>query len=89
MTHPDSSPLALIRQVIAEYSDAVPEDVVPEAELDALNIDSLTLAEMLFALEDKLGVTMAEPAERPKRVSDLMKLLEPYADLIRAKVVAA
>lgn len=88
MTTSDFSALSLIRQVIGEYSDADPETVVPESELDALNIDSLTLAEMLFALEDQLGVTMPEPTERPRTVGDLIRLLEPYADVIRAKAVS-
>lgn len=88
MTQDESSPLSLIRQVICEYSDAKPEAVVPEATLESLSVDSLTLAEMLFALEDRLGVTMPEPTERPQTIADLMKLVDPYVDLIRAKTAS-
>ena len=89
MNHDEASPLSLIRQVVSEYSDTAPELVVPEASLESLNVDSLTLAEMLFALEDRLDVSMPEPTSRPQTVADLIKLMEPYADLIRAKAVTA
>jgi len=89
MSNAEFSPLSLIRQVIGEYSDTAPDAVVPEASLEALNVDSLTLAEMLFALEDRLGVSMPEPTERPRFVADLVKLIEPYADLIRSKTATA
>lgn len=88
MSLPITSSLDLVRQVLGQYSDAAPETVLPEAELAALNVDSLTLAEMLFALEDHLGVTMPEPAERPRLVADMMALVEPYMDQIRTKVAA-
>ena len=89
MTDLESSPLSLIRQVLAEYSDAAPDAVLPEASLDSLSIDSLTLAEMLFALEDRLGVSMPDPTTRPQTVADLIELVKPYADLIQAKALPA
>lgn len=78
--------LDLLRQVLSHFTDVPPEQIVPEAELAALQVDSLTLAEMLFELEDRIGVTMTEPAERPTRVADILVLIEPHLDLIRAKV---
>ena len=89
MSSTEFSCLPLIRQVIAEFSDVDSANLTPDVELETLGIDSLTLAEMLFALEDQLGVPMAEPTERPRRVADLMKLIEPYSDLIRAKAATA
>lgn len=89
MSSTEFSCLPLIRQVIAEFSDVDSANLTPDVELETLGIDSLTLAEMLFALEDQLGVSMAEPTERPRRVGDLMKLVEPYSDLIRAKAATA
>ena len=89
MTDLDSSSLSLIRHVLAEYSDAATDAVLPEASLDSLGVDSLTLAEMLFALEDRLGVSMPDPTTRPQTVSDLIELIKPYADLIQAKAVPA
>lgn len=78
MSAPEIDSLSLIRQVIGKYCDAPPDAVVPEATLADLNVDSLSLAEMLFALEDKLGISIEEPAERPQTVADLQRIVEPH-----------
>ncbi len=77
--------LALLRQVLGHFSDASPEQVVPEAELASLQVDSLTLAEMLFALEDQIGVTLDEPSVRPQTVADILHLIEPHLASIQAR----
>lgn len=68
----------LIRDAIEQYTDTPRDRVVPEAKLSELNVDSLSLAEMMFMLEDKLNVTIVEPTERPQTVADLMALLKPH-----------
>lgn len=73
----DAAALDLLRQVLGHLTDAPPEQIVPEAELASLQIDSLALAEMLFALEDRLGVTVIEPNERPQTVADVLRLIAP------------
>jgi acyl carrier protein len=80
---PGTTALDLLRQVLVHFSDALPEQVVPEAELSALQVDSLTLAEMLFELEDCIGVTLDEPAERPQTVADILQLIEPHLALLQ------
>lgn len=77
--------LALLRQVLGHFSDATPEQVVPEADLASLQVDSLTLAEMLFALEDQIGVTLDEPSVRPHTVADILCLIEPHLASIQAR----
>ena len=88
MTTTPMTALDLVRQVLGHYSDAPVDSIVPEAELAALQVDSLTLAELLFELEDRIGVTIAEPAERPTSIADILVLVEPHMDLIRAKSAA-
>ena len=73
----DAAALDLLRQVLGHLTDATPEQIVPEAELASLQIDSLTLAELLFALEDRLGVTVVEPSERPQTVADVLRMIAP------------
>jgi acyl carrier protein len=85
-SEPDS--LTLIRQVIGKYCDAPPEAVVPEATLADLNVDSLSLAEMLFALEDTLGTQIAEPTRRPQTVAELQSLVEPFMGALSAAATA-
>lgn len=80
--------LDLLRQVPGHFTDATPGQTVPEADLASLQVDSLTLAEMLFEREDRIGVPMAEPAERPQTVADVLRLIEPYPYQIRAKAAA-
>ena len=80
MSVPEMDSLTLIRQVIQKYCDAPPESIVPEATLEDLNVDSLSLAEMLFALEDTLGTSIAEPTERPRTVADLQKLITQHVN---------
>jgi acyl carrier protein len=89
MSAPEITALTLIRQVIGKYSDAAPEKVVPEATLEELELDSLSLAEMLFALEDTLGTSIAEPTTRPRTVADLVKLIEPFMDELSKKAGSA
>lgn len=84
MSAPETDSLALIRRVIGQYSDAPPEAVVPEASLADLNVDSLSLAEMMFALEDALNVSIAEPTERPRTVAQLQSLVEPFMGALSA-----
>ena len=81
--------LNLLRQVLGKFTDAKPEQIVPEAELASLQIDSLTLAEMLFELEDRVGVSMTEPSEPPRTVADILGLMEPYLEQLRAKAAEA
>lgn len=89
MSAPEMDSLSLIRQVIGKYCDAAPEAVVPEATLADLDVDSLSLAEMLFSLEDTLGTSIAEPTERPQTVADLQRLIEPFMATLAAKAKAA
>lgn len=84
----DDETLALVRQVMGRYCDAPPETIVPEATLAELDVDSLSLAEMLFLLEDELGTSLAGYTERPTTVADLMKVAEPYMPALLAKRAA-
>jgi acyl carrier protein len=88
MTQSALTSLDLLRQVLGHFTDTPAEQIVPEAELVNLQVDSLTLAEMLFELEDRIGESMPEPAERPRTVADVLALIEPYMDTLRAKASA-
>ena len=74
--------------MLGQFSDATAGQVVPEASLASLQVDSLTLAEMLFALEDQIGVALAEPTERPQTVADILCLIEPHLALLQARAAA-
>lgn len=80
MTTPFDPALVLLRQVLAQFSDVPPEQVVPDAPLASLEIDSLTAAEMIFELEDRLGVTVADTGVLPVTVADVLALVRPHLD---------
>jgi acyl carrier protein len=53
--------LAVLREVVAEVLAIDPESVVEEAALrEDLKADSLDLAEIVMALQDRLGVSLPE-----------------------------
>ena len=60
----------------AHYTDIDIDRVVPQARLDDLHIDSLTLAELMFCLEDSTGKDLESVQVLPVTVADLVKLLE-------------
>ncbi|MBS0542865.1 MAG: acyl carrier protein [Proteobacteria bacterium] len=70
--------LELIRGALADYIDTPAENIVPEAALADIGVDSLTLAELLFDLEDKHAVHLGEDIPRPVTVGDLVALVAPY-----------
>lgn len=45
-------------------------------ELATLGVDSLTLLEMMFEIEEKLGVSIGEDTPPPKTCGELARLLE-------------
>ncbi len=68
----------LVRQALSRYTDKPVADISPATELADIDVDSLTLAELLFELEDRLHVTMAEAEQLPKTVADLLAMITPY-----------
>jgi acyl carrier protein len=83
-----SAALDLVREVLAEYIDVSNIHVAESTELVAIGVDSLTLAEMLFALEDRVGTHVPEPVTVPTRIADLVALIEPYVDTLREQAIA-
>jgi acyl carrier protein len=89
MTTPlPSDALELIRQVLPDYVDAAPADITLDTELAAIGADSLTLAELLFALEDRVGHNIGEAAQLPTHVRDLVGLLQPHLAALALKGAA-
>lgn len=72
--------LNLVQQALSQYVDVPVERMTPDAQLQDLQIDSLTLAELLFEIEDRLGVELSETDVIPKTVGDLVRLVQPHID---------
>ena len=70
--------LELIRQAVEKLTDIDPALVVPEASLETLELDSLTMVEILFTIEDVVGKRSRQTRPRPSRPHPL---IERAADL--------
>ena len=70
--------LTMVRDALANYTDTPASDIHLETTLAELQVDSLTLAELLFALEDHLGTTISDVVQAPKQIADIIALIEPF-----------
>ncbi len=70
--------LTLVREGLARYTDTPMADMGMDTVLVDIQIDSLTLAELLFELEDRLETPIPEATEVPKVIGDIVALIEPY-----------
>lgn len=85
MNAPSTLPaIELVRQTLHEQLGLDPASLAPETELAAVGVDSLTLAELLFSLEDRLGTTMADVATLPRSIGDLVALVESHLTQLAA-----
>ena len=80
MTDKAELALQLVRQALCRYIDVPPEQIERETVLKSVGVDSLTLAELLFELEDRLGKSMPDPAAPPQKVQDIIDILMPHLD---------
>jgi acyl carrier protein len=53
--------LETLRQMIIEEFEIEPEKVQPDTDLTTLGIDSLSIAEFIFDVEDKFKVELPDP----------------------------
>jgi len=65
-----------ICSAIAERFDVPIEKLVPQATMESLNIDSLSLIEFLFEMEDKFGISLSESREPLKTLSDVFNEID-------------
>ena len=70
-----------VKAIIAEVVSVAPEQITPDAKfVDDLGADSLTIVELVLALEERLGITI--PDEVPERCSTVGELHEALANLL-------
>jgi acyl carrier protein len=75
----DHSPaFSLIQDALRPYTDADVTAIQSETRFADIGIDSLTMAELLFELEDRLGVTLDNSAEIPKTVGEVITLVQSH-----------
>ena len=61
---------------MVEQFDLKLEDLSPDAQLDKLGLDSLSVIEFMFNLEDELKIKLTDERVELKTVGDVVKVVD-------------
>lgn len=70
------SSLQTIQRMMVEQFDLKLEDLTPDAQLESLGLDSLSVIEFMFNLEDELKIKLPDERVDIKTVGDVVNLLD-------------
>jgi acyl carrier protein len=70
------SSLKTIQDMMVKQFDLKLEDLTPDATLEGLGLDSLSIIEFTFNLEDELKITMPEERIELKTLQDVVNLID-------------
>lgn len=76
-------------EILAKDYQLVPEQMTPETGLTDLEIDSLGVIELIFAIEDKFGVTATDVDSNSARDFATLRDVSNYIDRLIAQRDAA
>ena len=76
------TPYAFLAETLAEKYDVARDVISPEATLTELGLDSLTIVELLFDVEDEFGIEIPEERATFQTLAEAAALVE---ELLRAK----
>ncbi len=70
------SSLATIQRMMVEQFDLKLEQLTPSAELAGLGVDSLSIVEFMFNLEDELSIKFGDERVDLKTVQDVANIVD-------------
>ncbi|NNM70775.1 MAG: acyl carrier protein [Gallionella sp.] len=70
------SSLQTIQRMMVEQFDLKLEDLTPDAQLEGLGIDSLSVIEFMFNLEDELKIKLTDERVELKTVQDVASVVD-------------
>ena len=76
------SPFEFLAEVLSEKYDVPREAISPEATLTELGLDSLTIVELLFDVEDEFGIEIPEERATFQTLAEAAALVD---ELVQAK----
>ena len=76
------TPYAFLADVLTEKYEVDPDAISPEATLTELGLDSLTIVELLFDVEDEFGIEVPEERATFETLAEAAALVE---ELVQAK----
>lgn len=68
--------LSEFQRTLSERYALPVESIVPEARFDTLGVDSLSLIELLFDLEDKFDIRLPENHDGMQTIGDVVRVVE-------------
>ncbi|MBL1260742.1 MAG: acyl carrier protein [Thiotrichaceae bacterium] len=68
--------LPTIQRLMVEQFDLKLEDLSPDAQLDSLGLDSLSVIEFMFELEDELNITLANERIELLSIGDVASFVD-------------
>lgn len=78
------SSLETIQRMMVEQFDLKLEDLTPDAQLESLGIDSLSVIEFMFNLEDELKIKLSDERVELKTVQDVADAVDKLIAAQRA-----
>jgi acyl carrier protein len=76
------TPYEFLADVLSEKYDVAKEVISPEATLTELGLDSLTVVELLFDVEDEFGIEVPEERATFQTLAEAVALVD---ELVQAK----
>jgi acyl carrier protein len=70
------SSLQTIQRMMVEQFDLKLEDLNPDAQLESLGLDSLSVIEFMFSLEDELKIKLPDERVELKTVNDVAMVVD-------------
>lgn len=70
------SSLETIQRMMAEQFDLKPEVLTPDAQLEGLGVDSLSVIEFMFNIEDEFKVKLPDERVEIKTVQDVANIVD-------------
>ena len=70
------SSLQTIQRMMVEQFELKLEDLTPDAQLESLGLDSLSVIEFMFNLEDELKIKLPDERVEIKTIGDVVNVLD-------------
>jgi acyl carrier protein len=70
------SSLETIRRMMSEQFELKPEALTPDAQLESLGVDSLSVIEFMFNIEDEFKIKLPDERVELKTVQDIANVVD-------------
>jgi acyl carrier protein len=70
------STLQTIQRMMVEQFELKAEDLTPDAQLEALGLDSLSVIEFMFNIEDEFHIKLTDERVEIKTLQDIASIVE-------------